>query len=65
MVDHNSSFSLVLHSTILKTNLKERTNTMAMHKDDAKILGFVILSFMFAGVGGVILAIGLVIAAGR
>lgn len=38
---------------------------MAMHKDDAKILGFIILSFAVAGVGGVALAIGLVIAAGR
>lgn len=38
---------------------------MSMHKDDAKLLGFIILSFMLAGIGGVALAIGLVIAAGR
>ena len=65
MVDHNSSFSLVLHSTILKTNFKERNYLMSMHKNDAKILGFIIISFVVAGCGGVILAIGLVIAAGR
>lgn len=38
---------------------------MPMHKDDAKILGFIVLAFVAAGCGGVILAIGLVIAAGR
>lgn len=64
MVADNSSYYLVLHSQFSKLTSKE-TNLMAMHKDDAKILGFVILSFMLAGIGGVALAIGLVIAAGR
>jgi hypothetical protein len=38
---------------------------MALHKDDAKILGFIIISFILAGVLGVALAIALVLAAGR